>query len=46
MPTYTSQKKMQVGAKYELENEEELKDKLDFMQPLSPAPFLGTICSV
>ncbi len=32
----------QIGAKYQQENEEDLKDKIDFMQVLKPAPFLGT----
>ena len=31
----------QIGKKYQLENEEDLKDKIDFMQVLKPAPFLG-----
>ena len=31
----------QVGAQYEVENEEELKDKLDFTQHCDPAPQQG-----
>ncbi len=30
-----------MGAKYELENEEDLKDKLDFVKPVEAAPMLG-----
>ncbi len=36
-----TQSLLQIGAKYQLENEEELKDKIDFMHPITPAPFLG-----
>lgn len=32
---------VQVGVQYENENEEELKDKLDFMTHLQPSPHLG-----
>ena len=31
----------QVGRQYEAENEEELKDKLDFVTQREPSPLLG-----
>ncbi len=31
----------QVGKKYLLENEEELKDRIDFMQQMEPTSLLG-----
>ena len=34
---------LQVGSKYEEENEDDLKDKLDFIQPIQVAPILGTM---
>lgn len=34
---------LQIGSKYEEENEDDLKDKLDFIQPIQVAPILGTI---
>ena len=37
---------LQVGSKYEQENEDDLKDKLDFTQPVEVAPILGTIMSI
>lgn len=30
-----------MGGKYELENEEDLKDKMDFVKPVEPAPMMG-----
>ncbi len=34
---------LQVGAKYETENEEDLKDKMDFVRPVEAAPMMGEL---
>ena len=34
----------QVGAKFERENEEELKDQMDFTKLVQVAPYLGEPC--
>ena len=44
MITLTGMLAPQVGAKYESENEEELKDQMDFTKPVQVAPHLGKPC--
>ena len=41
VPGYACPFVLQVGAKYEVENEEELKDQMDFTQRVEVAPHLG-----
>ena len=44
MITFSGMLAPQVGAKYESENEEELKDQMDFTKPVQVAPHLGKPC--
>lgn len=44
MTTFSGMLAPQVGAKYESENEEELKDQMDFTKPVQVAPHLGEPC--